>query len=174
MDSILFYRKASVLEKYANFISRGTAYSSCFYWNESAVRKQECMFVVPTFLCPSVSLCLCWYSPIAWRLTWVLPTLFQNFKSLVWPPNEGNQEVPLCSLICDSRQVSAPKPIYLWAQEWKEIFISCVSRNQWPCFENTSGTMLISLRNGPAMAPTLDRARGSIGSVSTMYMPSSV
>lgn len=110
MDSILFYRKASVLEKYANFISRGTAYSSCFYWNESAVRKQECMCVVPTFLCPSVSLCLCWYSPIAWRLTWVLPTLFQNFKSLVWPPNEGNQEVPLCSLICDSRQVSAQSP----------------------------------------------------------------
>lgn len=39
-----------ILEKYANFISRRMAYSSCFYWNESAVRKQGFTSVVPTFL----------------------------------------------------------------------------------------------------------------------------
>lgn len=51
IDSLLFCREARILEKYANFISRKMAYSLCSPWNESAVRRQEYISVIPLLLC---------------------------------------------------------------------------------------------------------------------------
>lgn len=159
-----------ILEKYVNFISRRMAYSSCFYWDESAVKKQECTSVVPIFLCASVPSSR--YSPITWGFTWVPVVLFQNFKSLVWPSSKGKPKVPisffnLWLLIRFQTQGS----YICWLMSERKLLL-CVNSNQWPCFENNPETILISWRNGPVMAPTINRAWGSIGSISTMYMPS--
>jgi hypothetical protein len=53
MDNILFYRKARVPEKTYRLHFQEDAYSLCFPWNESAVRKQEYVSVVLTPFCPS-------------------------------------------------------------------------------------------------------------------------
>lgn len=62
-----------------------------------------------------------------------------------------------------SHQVSAPRCIHLLAEEKKEAFISCLSSSRWLCFEKNSENMLISLRNGPVTAPSINRARTSTG-----------
>lgn len=70
-----------------------------------------------------------------------------------------------------SYQISASRPIHMLAWEWKKTFVSCGSTNQGLCFENSSEAVLISLRKRAVVAPTIARAWGCSGRISSMYVP---
>lgn len=139
-----------ILEKYANFISRRMAYSSCFYWNESAGKKQECMSVVPTFLCPSVSLCLPGTAPLHEDSPGSLLHFFRILSHLYDHLTKETKKSPYhLFLIYDFLIRSQPQGPYIcWFKNERKLLFQCVSSSQWPCSENNSESMLISLRNG--------------------------
>lgn len=153
-----------ILEKYANFISRRMAYSSCFCWNESAVRKPECMSVVPFALPMSLPLSFRYRGLHYMRIHLGPSCMCSEFQVTSMTIYQRKPRSPISFFFFNlwlSHQVLAPRCIHLLAQEKKEAFISCLSSSRWLCFEKNSENMLISLRNGPVMAPSINRAQAS-------------